>query len=70
MGLEMLSEVSLLRIVSVTQRTVETFNVKVTQHVVLQLVTTTESFIAYVTHMLFDTCVCLQKEEKYCKTGL
>jgi hypothetical protein len=57
MGLEVLSEVSFLRIVSVTQRTVETFNVKVPQHVILQLVTTTERFIAYVTHMLFDTCV-------------
>lgn len=68
MGLEVLSEVSLLRIVSITQRTVETFNVEVTQHVVLQLVTTTECFIAYVTHMLFDTRVRLQKEEKCCKT--
>lgn len=61
MNLEMLGEVSLLCIVSATWRTVETFNVEVTQHVVLQFVPTTKRFIAHVTHMLFDPCVHLQK---------
>ena len=61
MNLEMLSEVSLLCIVSATRRTVETFNVEVTQHVVLQLVATAKCFIAHITYMLFDPCVHLQK---------
>jgi len=61
MNLEMLGEVSLLCIVSATRRTVETLNVEVTQHVVLQFVATTKCFIAHVTYMLFDPCVHLQK---------
>jgi len=65
MNLEMLSEVSLLCIVSATRRTVKTFNVEVTQHVVLQFVATTKRFIAHVTYVLFDPSVHLQKNIDY-----